>query len=360
MPDNGDPGRHDALADWLAAELDRLEPGERLPTMREIMRRFRTSQRKVEAALAPHVASGRVRAKRGAGLTVATPAAETDDWEADVLLLYRLSDSRLARNLLFEIERRMKSRGVAIMLLGFSDESRALSILSRLGRFRVCLLQTHFDAIPLAFLAALSEHASSLVIDGISATGIAADGVGTNWREALEIAHRHLRGRGHRRIAFLTSAHSARQIAMARREYRRLSEAAGTGTGWLIEIDALPGSYTITDVAGRLAATRGPDGSLPFSALITWGMVEGYLLDRALTDSGIRLGADLSVVMLGSVDFQSEHIGRFDTVGNSNAEKIDAFERVLRSRLEAGGPPSDIHYLPIRMRSFGSVEDGPG
>lgn len=347
----------DRLASWITAEIDRCGPGARLPTMRELMRRFRTSQRVVERALAPFIATGRLEVRRGLGIVIRDPVPSAPAHEADILLLYKVSDSRLARTLILEIEKRMKAAGISILLLGFTDEAQALSILSRIGRFRVCLLQTHFETLPLPFLSRITEIADSVVFDGISATGLRMDAIGTNWREAFALAWRNLRAAGHERIGFLTSAHSARPIAMARREYQRLSDAAGQGAGWLIELDALPGSFPGADISTSIAGLRGDDGALCVTGLITWGVVEGYLLDRALWENGIVPGRDLSVMMLGSVDFPSEHLNRFDTVGNADAEKIDTFERVLRDRLTPDGPPPEVHYLPIHTARFGSVDD---
>lgn len=351
---------HDRLKAWIQSEIDRCHPGERLPTVREMMRQFRTSQRMVERALAPFVAEGRLEVRRGLGIVVRDPEQRAPEHEADILLLYKVSDSRLARGLILEIEKRMKAAGISILLLGFSDDAQALSILSRIGRFRVCLLQTHFETLPLPFLSRITEKADSVVFDGISTTGLRMDAIGTNWREALSLAWRNLRAAGHERIGFLTSAHSARPIAMARREYLRLSEAAGQGAGWLMELDSLPGSFTGADMTASIAGLRQEDGTLAVTGLITWGVVEGYLLDRALAENGILPGRDLSVIMLGSVDFPSEHLSRFDTVGNADAEKIDAFERVLRDRLAPDGPPPEIHYLAIHSVSFGSVDELAG
>jgi len=353
-------GTQERLAAWIAAEIARLGAGERLPTVREIMRQFRTSQRVVERALAPFIGAGRLEVRRGLGIVIRDPVPPAPQHEADILLLYKVSDSRLARNLILEIEKRMKAAGISILLLGFSDEAQALSVLSRIGRFRVCLLQTHFETLPLPFLSRITEIADSVVFAGISATGLRMDAIGTNWREALALAWRNLRAAGHERIGFLTSAHSARPIAMARREYQRLCEAAGQGAGWLIELDALPGSFPGDDMTASIAGLRGEDGALAVTGLITWGVVEGYLLDRALGENRIVPGRDLSVIMLGSVDFPSEHLNRFDTVGNADAEKIDTFERVLRDRLTPEGPPPEIHYLPIHSARFGSVDDLTG
>lgn len=348
----------DAIRAWLDRTIATAEPGDRLPTMRAMMRRFSTAQRTVEEALRPYMESGRLSSRPGAGIVLADPAAHADrtDYEGDLLVLYRTSDSRLARNLLQEMESRLKSRGISILQIGFSNEEQALSVLSRIGRFKACLLQVNFELLSIAFLAALHRHVDSIVIDGVSTTGIDVDSVGTNWREALSVAFRILRDKGHERIAYLTSAHHARQIAMARREFRLLSESLpDPAQSWLVEVDRLPGSYQIADIAAALEALKDAQGRLPFTALIAWGVVEGFILERALSEIGQEAGRDLSVVLLGSVDFHSEHLGRFDVVGNSNGEKLDAFETVIADRVAMREREPETHYLAITYLAHGSV-----
>ncbi len=343
----------------LDAFIATAEPGDRLPTMREMMRQHATAQRTVEEALRPYLESGRLNARPGAGIVVADPAGgqkKAVHFEADLLVLYRNSDSRLARNLLQEMERRLKARGISILQIGYTSEAQALAVLERIGRFRTCLLQVNFEVLSIEFLAALRRHVDSIVIDGVSATGIDVDSVGTNWREALSVAFRILRDRGHEEIAFLTSGHTARQIAMARREFRMLSGALpDPSRSWLVEIDALPGSYQIGDISDALGRLRRRNGRLPFTALIVWGVVEGFILERALSDIGQGIGGDLSVVLLGSVDFPSEHLGRFDVVGNSNAEKLDVFETVISDRVAGRERAPQTHYLAVSYADHGSI-----
>lgn len=344
---------------WIDKTVATAEPGDRLPTMRALMRKFSTAQRTVEEALRPYLESGQLRARRGAGIVVADPANSASakvDYEGDLLVLYRTSDSRLARNLLQEMESRLKARGLSILQIGYTNEQQALSVLERIGRFRACLLQVNFEVLSIAFLAALHRHVDAIVIDGVSATGIDVDSVGTNWREALSIAFRILRDEGHERIAFLTSAHHARQIAMARREFLLLSDSLpDPEKSWLVEIDRLPGSYQISDISSALGKLRGEDGKLPFTALIAWGVVEGFVLERALCDIGQEIGRDLSVVLLGSTDFSSEHLDRFDVVGNSNAEKLAMFEKVIADRVAMKAREPETHYLTIRHARHGSI-----
>ncbi len=347
-----------SLTEWLDARISGAAPGDHLPTVREMMRRFSTAQRTVERALQPYLAEGRIRARPGAGIVVCDPYEqdEQEAWEGDLLVLYRVSDSRIARNVLQEVEQRLKQRGISVLQIGYSTEEQALSVLGKIGKFKTCLLQLHFEVLSIEFLAALRKHVKSIVIDGVSATGIDADAVGTNWREALSVAFGVLRDKGHERIAFLTSAHKARQIAMARREYLLLSKSLPSSRPeWLIEIDKLPGGYSVADIQEALARQQKPDGSLPFTALIVWGVTEGFMLERAIHELGPAVHENLSVVMLGSADFASEHLNRFDVVGNSNAEKFALFETLLADRVAFRDREPETHYLEISYKPHGSI-----
>ncbi len=322
------------------------------------MRQFGTAQRTVHHALRPAVDAGRLQARPGAGLRVCDPDRQiaADDWEGDLLVLYRISDSRLARSVLQEMDLRLKSRGLKILQIGYSSEAQALDILRRIGRYKACLIQIHFEVISIAFLAALRQCARHIIVDGVSAVGIDADAIGTNWREALSVAFRTLQQKGHKRIGFLTSAHEARQISMARREFRLLCRWLPDPTqGHLIEIDKLPGAIQIDDIKSALGPLRNPTGGLPFSALIAWGIVEGFVLERALTDLGEEIGNTLSVILLGSTDFASEHINRFDVIGNSHLQKLDVFEQVISRRIALSKAPPRVHYLNIDQVLHGSV-----
>jgi DNA-binding LacI/PurR family transcriptional regulator len=334
------------------------EAGQRLPRVRDLMAEFQTSQRVVQRALAPLIATGAIRAKPGAGLQIADslPAAPETAYATDCLILYRSSESRLARTLLMELVRRLRASGRHVTLMAFSDEAEAVARLKGQGRARCCLLQTNFEIVGIAFLAAIRAQSDALVIDGVSVTGIDADVIGTNWREALSIAYRSLTELGHRRIGFLTSSHDARQIAMARREFLLLSERRhATDHPLLYQVDALPGSYPREAIFAALPDRRALSDGVGATALIVWGLVDGYMLETTLQDRGLRLGIDMSVMLLGSVDVASEHVARFDVTGNSNAEKLDLFERIVRARIAGDPTPPRTHYLAIHVIENGSV-----
>ncbi|WP_306048269.1 GntR family transcriptional regulator [Oceaniradius stylonematis] len=347
----------DRIRQTLTRRIEAAEPGEKLPTVKTLMRTHRTAQRTVEQALRPLLDEGRLRAQPGLGLIVADPdTGEAEQWEGDLLVLYRISDSRLARSVLQEMEQRLKARGHSVLQIGYSSEEQAVALLGRLGRFKACLIQIHFEVMSIELLAELQRHARAIIVDGVSATGIDADAIGTNWREALSIAFRTLQDKGHERIGFLTSGHEARQIAMARREFELLCRwLPDPDAGRLIAMDKLPGATQIGDITAALGPLRDESGKLPFTALIAWGIVEGFMLERALTDLGQTIGDELSVLLLGSTDFPSEHVRRFDVIGNSHREKLDLFERIITERIAMSGSAPTVHYLPIGHIVHGSV-----
>lgn len=344
------------VRDKLKKLVSAGKPGARLPRVRDLMTEFGTSQRVVQRAMAPLIESGLIEARPGAGLRIAELSqAVTATYAGDCLILYRGSESRLARTLLIELVARLRKTGRRVEMKGFEDEVGAMAHLEKLGRFRCCLLQTNFETVTVGFLARIKACADALVVDGVSVTGIDADVIGTNWREALSVGYRILREQGHEKIGFLTSDHAARQISMARREFLLLSGWEGPAPHpRLHAVPRLPGSYKREELEAALPDVQlGNDRS---TALIVWGLVDGYMMDAALRNKGLRSGRDVSLLLLGSVDVPSEHVSQFDIVGNSDAEKLDVFEQVVTSRIEGSTEPPRTHYLPIYTQVNGSVQ----
>ena len=301
------------------------------------------------------VTAGKIEVRRGLGMVISAVEQTAQTYDADCLILYRNSESRLPRTLLIELVAHLRRCGYRVVLSGYDTEARALELLKGRGRVRCCLLQTNFEIVPVQLLAQIKTVADSLVIDGVSVTGIDADVIGTNWREALSIGYRKLISQGHTRVSFLTSAHEARQIAMARREFLLLSDWQGSGPCPLLcQVDRLPGSYQRKDLLAALQSLNSKDGAV--TALIVWGLVDGYLLDSVLSEKNLRLGEDVSILLLGSVDVASEHVTRFDVVGNSDAEKLQLFKDTIISRIDGSTDTAKTHYLPIYILEQGSIQ----
>ena len=347
------------VENWIDQAIARGSPGERLPNMKTLMKEFRVGQKIIQAAVKPHVDSGLLVSQRGLGLMINgsdKPSTGAATWDGDLLVLRRTCESAIAAKLIRGLERAMTQRGLSLLQVGYSEQSQALEALGSLGRFKVCLLQSHFERQSIDFLYALKRHARHIVVDGAHITGIDIDSVGTDWRGALLFAFHQLRELGHRDIAFLTSAHSARTIAMPRREFSELSEFDDNAAHCpVIQLDALPGDYRSDDIVAALAPHCRATKGFRFTALIAWGVVDGAVLAQSLRRLGCRVPDDLSVILLGSTDRISEHLATFDVIGNSDADKLLQFVQVINERMADSGNAKENHYLHFACAEHGSV-----
>jgi len=351
------------IESWVDEAIAKGSPGERLPNVKTLMRRFRAGQKIIQAAIQPHIEAGQLISQRGLGLMITEggePAKAKPTWDGDLLVLRRTSESAVAANLIRGLERTLRKEGLSLLQIGYTEQGQALEALNSLGRFKVCLLQSHFQRQSIDFLYTLKRHARHIVVDGAHITGIDIDSIGTDWRGALLLAFHRLRELGHKDIAFLTSAHSARSIAMARREFYELSSFDDNSASCpVIQLDALPGEYRADDIVAALTPYRDASKGCKFSALIVWGVVDGAVLNQALTRLGWQTPEDLSLILLGSTDRVSEHLSKFDVIGNSDSDKLAHFLRVINDRMSDSQKPTDNHYLEFGYVPHGSVAPKP-
>ncbi len=258
------------------------------------MKRLRTGQKSIQAAMGPYIDNGVLVSRRGLG-TIIAPANLGDDarplkksGEGDVLVLRRTSENAIAPNLVRSLECHLQQEHFLMLQVSYANEDQALELLSPLGRFKSCLLQNHFHKLSIDFLAALNDRVQHIVVDGAYVSGVDVDSISTDWRRAMFDAFKLLRDSGHERIALLTSAHSAQTLSTVRREFRQCSQLWGQVDSCpVILLDALPGDYHSDDIVVALEGFRTSASCLEFSALVTWGVVEGVQLDMALNNLDI-------------------------------------------------------------------------
>ncbi len=363
----------DQFLDQLAHEA---HPGDRLPTIRELMKRFGASQMLVQRAFQGLKDKGLIDSQvgrgtyfRGAG--VRTPAAtavgDTERSKASaassmasttvksVLLLRRSISIARGRVLVEGLQRRLAAEGHRVLELSYTDPGHALTVLKGLPRFDACVVQSTFKAIPIALLAALRDKSDVLAVDGAALVGADVEAVGTEWGEPLAAAIALLVQQGHRRIAYASTSHPflATQLGQRRFEYLQ-----GTLPGvelQAITLGMLPHEDYTTRLVQQLQASAGSDGALPFTALVAWGIEDGALFQRLLAQAGIAVPAQLSVVLLGRTDLANEHADFFDVVGCSVADQVDALHHAITARWADADTPYGVHLTPVVRRAGASV-----
>ncbi|MGV3651396.1 MAG: GntR family transcriptional regulator, partial [Devosia sp.] len=286
----------------LAALRDlatRLDDGARLPTVRDLMKRFKVSQATVQQAFAELRREGLLVSQVGRGTYLrkgAEGALHEDVTPPSALSsLLMLSSARMNERCVLvqnQILAAMTGEGTRVVQMSWHDPDHLMQILHSVPRFDAAILQSHYDSVPIRLLELLKEKTRAVVVDGHSLWGIDIDHIGTDWEDALELALFELTALGHRRIGLVTIDSPAQPIVAARRTFARLENWRGTGLEPFPPI-VMPGIANPTQlVADGLADTLSPlvgeDGTLPFTALLTLGISDGPGIGQALA----RLGLD--------------------------------------------------------------------
>lgn len=361
------------LEQFLEQLAHEAHPGDRLPTIRELMKRFGTSQMLVQRAFQGLKDRGLIDSQvgrgtyfRGAGAWTTAPSADSERPRVplagsapppvkSVLLLRRSISIARGRVLLEGLQRRLAAEGHRVLELSYTDPDHALTVLKGLPRFDACVVQSTFKAIPIALLAALRDKCEVLAVDGAALVGADVEAVGTEWGEPLAAAIAQLVQKGHRRIAYATTAHPFLATQLGQRRFEALQ---GTLLGVeLTEItqDLLPHEDYTTRLVQQLQARAVGDGALPFTALVAWGIEDGALFQRLLAQAGIAVPARLSVVLLGRTDLANEHADFFDVVGCSVADQVEALHGAIAARWADANRPYGVHLTPVTRRAGASL-----
>lgn len=351
----------------LERHLERLcaqaQLGDRLPTVRALMREFGVSQGVVQRAMQGLKARGLIAPQVGRGTyfqapanAPSAPAVRTTDAVAprtrSVLVLRRSASVARGRALVELLQALLVAEGHSVLEVAYTDPDHARAALQGLPRFDACVLQSTFTAIPTELLAAVRTRTDVVAVDGLALVGMDVESVGTEWGEPLEAAVLALQSLGHRRIAF---AHSGRGLLPTQLGLRRLEALHGRRPELSLQdmaLPLLPGPGYEEALVRALAAALHPgaDPQAP-TALVAVGIDDGVLLRSLLEAAGIQVPQTLSVVLLGRTDMAEEHADFFDTVGCSVADQAAILHAAIASRWTDPQRPHAVRLIPLTRRA---------
>lgn len=362
------------LHDYLAELARSARPGDRLPTIRELMRRFGASQMAVQRAFQVLKAQGLIDAHvgrgtyfRGAGtgpVVDAIPAGDSAEPDAargagdtasrSVLLLRRSISIARGRVLMEGLQQRLAADGHRVLELSYTDPDHALAVLRGLPRLDACVVQSTYRTIPIALLAALKERSDVVAIDGAALVGGDVEAVGTEWGEPLAAAVALLQRAGHTRIACAGTSLPFLATQLGRRRFQALKAQQPDLELFEISVPLSPDQAYADAVIEQVAAMRAAGGP-PFTALVAWGIEDGARLREKLDVIGLAVPAMLSVVLLGRTDLANEHAGFFHVVGCSVSDQVQALMEALQSRWADPQAPYGVRLTPVTTRDGSSV-----
>jgi DNA-binding LacI/PurR family transcriptional regulator len=341
-------------------------PGDRLPPIRDLMRRFGASQMVVQRAFQSLKDRGLIASQVGRGtyfrgdvgpeaIRAGANAGSRAPAVRSVLLLRRSISIVRGRVLVEGLQRRFTADGHRVLEVSYTDPEHARTVLKGLPNFDACVVQSTFKPITIDVLAALRAKADVLAVDGAALAGTDLDAVGMEWGEPLAAAIAILQQQGHRRIAYATTSHPFLASQLGRRRFEYLQN---TLTG--IELDAitvphLPDESYETALVDIIKAGLDSSGQLPFTALVAWGIEDGAKFSRLLADIGVTVPASLSVVLLGRTDLANEHADFFDTVGCSVVDQIEYLYQAITTRWADPSLPYGVRFIPVTTRAGKSI-----
>lgn len=357
------------LERFLAQLAEQAEPGARLPTIRELMRRFGVSQVIVQRAFQELKDRGLIASEVGRGTYFlgegrAAPSAPEGSPPAaagrasrvkSVLLLRRSISVARGRVLVEGLQRRFTGDGHRVLELSYTDPDHARTVLKGLPRFDACVVQSTYKTITIELLAALREKCAVLAVDGAALIGADVEAVGTEWGDPLASAVALLQQHGHRSIAFATTSHPLLATQLGLRRFTFLQNTVPQCELHAITVPQLPDENYEAAVVEEIRARFDAAGRPPFTALVAWGIENGASFRQALARIGLAVPSALSVVLLGRTDLPNEHADFFHTVGSSVADQIDALHEVIQARWAHPSAPYAVRLTPVLCREGQSV-----
>lgn len=349
------------LQSYLRSVAQTATPGERLPTVRQLMRDFSLSQQNVERALkalkdeglvAAHVGRGTFFTGQAAAPTATATAARTvtnADRQLSVILLRRSSNNLRGRFVLEELQRRLSEAGHVTLEVGYSDPEHAKQVLQTLPRFDACIVQNSFDIMPVDMIAAIRRKTDTVIVDGAWLVGTDIDAVGFEWGQSVETAVQRLVASGHDSIHFVTTTSFTLANEMGLHRWRTLRTRPELADVLQPEIRIAklpPKDYEDVAASAFLEARTAAAGAKR-PALLIWGVDDGIRLKSLLEQADIAMPNDLSVILLGRTDLAAEAGGFFHVIGYSAADQVDGVYRRLIERWQKPQEPFGLRLLPM-------------
>jgi len=357
------------LQSYLRSVAHTAAAGEKLPTVRQLMRDFSLSQQNVERALkilkdeglvAAHVGRGTFfTGGMAAGPTTAGRNTLDEGAQRSVMLLRRSSNNLRGRIVLEELQRLLNSGGHVTLEVGYSDSEHAKQVLQTLPRFDACIVQNSFDTMPIDMIAALKRKADTIIVDGAWLVGTDVDAVGFEWGQSVETAVTRLVAAGHDWIQLVTTSSFFLANEMGLHRWRLLREQPAFASVLQPEtriVKLPPKDYEEAAAAAiRAACAAAPGARRP--AVIVWGIEDGAKFRALLAAGGLSIPSDLSVILLGRTDLDPEAGAFFHVIGYRAADQVKGVHDRLIERWREPNAPYGLRLLPMTERPGSSLHD---
>lgn len=343
----------DGLWVTIAAELRRrisgLAPGARLPTVRDLMKEFTVSQASVQTALDAIEADGLISSRVGRGTFVADPAT-TQQRQKTIMVLRGDYPSRRGDDITRALQAAIGKTDHQGLVITYQDMEHAMDVLAPLKPSDGYILQPLGAAsIPVSLLHFLRSRSPAVVVSEAEVGSLNVDGVYMDLLAQSALCVRHLRGLGHRRIAFISGEPLMGDQWRLAENHRQTAEWLGVADGddLVLTCDTRPGEDALRHMRermDRLIVERGKQ--LPFTAVICGSYVSALGALEAFKHHGVDVPKDISLVVTDNPDIEEARRAGLTLVGVPSPERAEIMLQCLMRRWDN----PDLPYGTVLMK----------
>ena len=321
-PANPEPAVRD-LVDALRQQSQTLAVGSKLPTVRDLMKQFGVGQAIVQRAVAELEREGLVSAEVGRGTFVRRPTATTEQGGRSVVILNHERPGLRGEMIAARLHEQLVAAGNRSVLMTYSDLAHAGEWLRAMPAVDACVLRPQSDPIPANILAAIKSRCRAVVVEGTPIEHLDIDSVATDWLLAIETAIRHLRSRGHERLALVLNESGSRYTRDGARLFKSMMR--------LVNADDAPVVYLNEPGAIDLLENT--------TAVIAWSASAVRTLRKA--------GVPQTIVAMESPDLNDDALAGLTIVGRTSQRVAAAvIERIDFRLANPDAPFAPVYDKP--------------
>ncbi len=339
----------------LEAYVRAGKPGDRLPTVRELIKQHNATQSAVKTALADLKDRNLITSHVGRGTFIAEDSSVRQIFQDQKRILLLTKQGVMPRGVramegLGDQFAKDGHRAIQVIYQNFED---LLEMLPNSAPFDGCVLSTRFSTVPVSLLSSLKRLARVTVIDGAIVSGLDVDCVGINWSDAMDLAVSKLRSLGHRKVLLVATTSEAGPMAQAKSHFASLVRwgiVEGDERS-IICVDNVAGDEAAieAEMADKLAERLSGRDAGGYTAVVTLGLFDGAVVVRCLDSLRLEIPDDISVIALGTNDILVEHLDFLTTAGSSTGAAVDRLSMIMRDRLADAPAAYRTHYLPTDL-----------
>jgi DNA-binding LacI/PurR family transcriptional regulator len=341
------------ILDDLRKQVNVLAEGERLPTVRQLMKKFGVSQLAVQQALTHLKTEGLVFAHVGRGTFVAQRTARPDQDYTTIIVIRYDYPSRRGESITRALNDKLTSSSFRMLTLTCTEHLHAAEVLRDAPVAGGYILQPLSPNVPVRLLDFLRRRSPAVVVEGYPMESADVDAVATDELATVEMAVRHLTDLGHRHIVLATgeppmiSRHQFRYFPTVAR-WAGLPPEASTR----LQADTKLGEGATEHMRSCLSQYLADHRPLPFTAMIVGSHASAVGAIQALAKAGYAVPKDVSVVVLDNPDLVSPNEMQFTMIGRTSQrianDLVQRFQWRLKNPTEPYGTAYETPELVIR------------